>query len=520
MKYLLLFTAIFANFIMSAQLSIEHFEPPTELESKLEYVFKVKYTSDRNINIFFEFKEAPDQGFGFKNVRVGPATDKVIDVVVKSNRLPPESDKFFIRAYFFENQKIVPNTLTDVKNIRMFINVTEDMVELVQPPLQLFAQNQYDIDLKYQATQERDLVLELHDTSGKIGEGRKTVPGGANTETIRLNLEAIPGVGEGYFYKGYIVPVGEDISQATNAIPVFTGISVVDFLGEPCDEEVVEKDGLVIIEAEDIDIAGTGWQRKTEKSGYTGISYLEWLGRDAFNTPGNGVISAKIRITKTGKYRFIWRNRVGFGGSTTEHNDSWLRFPDVPASNFFGEKSNGSRTYPRGSGLSPNPEGSSGSGWFKIYVNSLDWNLGTTTGDNADGRPVFVQFDAPGVYTLEISGRSKNHLIDRIILSNGGANATEVATPKSICSSVLGIADLRLKDFGINVSPNPVRSRLLIQGLEEGDVSKIYDIHGRVVIRESISKGLGDDLISVELLTAGVYFFAVENKGVQKIIVQ
>jgi len=406
LKYFIVPIIFLSSFLSSAQLSIEHHEPPTTLESKINYEFQVKYTSDRAINIFFEFKKAPNTPYGFANIRVQPGTDQIIAVPITAGSLPPAGNDYFIRTYFFENGGIVTGTVTDHRDIEMTINVTQDAVSLERPPTKLYAQTNYNIDLNYAATQERDLILELWSAAGKIDETRKTVPGGSTIETMSLNLTQTPELGDGYFYRAFVVPVGQDITMATASSGDVTGISVVDFLGEACTGAIEEVNGLVVIEAEDFDITSTGWERKTDKTQYTGISYLEWLGDDRFNTPGFGIISAKIKITKTGKYRFQWRNRVGFGNSGTEHNDSWLKFPDVPAENFYGEKSDGSRTYPRGSGLTPNPEGSSSNGWFKIYANSLDWNFNATTGDNADGRPVYVEFDEPGEYTLQISGRS------------------------------------------------------------------------------------------------------------------
>jgi len=277
---------------------------------------------------------------------------------------------------------------------------------------------------------------------------------------------------------------------------------------------------LVTIEAEDFDISGTAWQRKTDKTQYTGVSYLEWLGDDSFNVPGNGVIEVKIKITKIGRYRFQWRNRVGFGSSGTEHNDSWLKFSDVPAANFYGEKGDGSRTYPRGSGLTPNPEGASADGWFKIYANSLDWNFNATTGDNADGRPVYVEFDTPGIYTLQISGRSKNHLIDRIALHNGAPNPTNLDNISSNCAGVLGISDVSLSDFGIVSYPNPVSDILFVNGLESNDKVDIVNILGQAVIKEINIQNTGLKEIYTGDLKSGIYFFRVKNKGVERIVIR
>ena len=172
---------------------------------------------------------------------------------------------------------------------------------------------------------------------------------------------------------------------------------------------------------------------KTTKAGYTGASYITWEGGDKFSNPGVGTINAKIKITKTGTYRFQWRNAVGEGTNTTEFNDSWLKFPD--ASDFYGQKGNdvNSRVYPKGSGKTPLPEGAGSNGWFKIYTGgTTNWNWNSNTSDN-DAHQVYVVFNTPGTYTMQISGRSDKHAIDRISLSNGGAGATNDNTVKTTC---------------------------------------------------------------------------------------
>lgn len=207
--------------------------------------------------------------------------------------------------------------------------------------------------------------------------------------------------------------------------------------------EYEEKNGLVIIEAEDLDLP-SDWHIKTEKTGYTGTSYITWEGGDSFRNPGVGTITTKIKINKTGTYRFQWRNAVGEGTNTTEFNDSWLKFPD--ASDFYGQKGNdvSDRVYPIGSGKTPEPEGAGSDGWFKIYTGgTTDWNWKSNTSDN-DAHGVYVQFDSPGVYTMLISGRSDKHAIDRISLSNEGTGATDENTIAILCESETICSDLEL----------------------------------------------------------------------------
>lgn len=201
---------------------------------------------------------------------------------------------------------------------------------------------------------------------------------------------------------------------------------------ETCSADYVEKNGLVVIEAENLN-APEGWSKKTSVNGFTGEGYLEWEGGDNFRTPGAGLISTAIEIKTPGTYSFEWRNKIGEGTSTTDFNDSWLRFAD--ASDFYGEKSNGSRVYPGGSGKFPAPEGDSSDGWLKIFSSgTTDWTFSTRTNDR-DGHLIYVQFDSPGTYTLEISGRSDHHIIDRIVLSREVNNATDLSLNETLCET-------------------------------------------------------------------------------------
>ncbi|GAB1857219.1 hypothetical protein MHTCC0001_20550 [Flavobacteriaceae bacterium MHTCC 0001] len=215
--------------------------------------------------------------------------------------------------------------------------------------------------------------------------------------------------------------------QATSVVTVSTSTS-------NCGADFEEVNGLVVIEAENMNnVSTTQWTPKTNVAGFTGASYLSWDGSNNFATPGTGLITATIRINDPGEYRFQWRSKVGLGTSSTEHNDSWLRFPD--ADDFFGRKPAGSVVYPTGSGKTPNPAGSGADGWFKIYLSgTTDWTWNTATSDN-DAHQIYVQFDNPGTYTIEISGRSKDHLIDRIVMfKNSVANPTALTQTETPCT--------------------------------------------------------------------------------------
>ncbi|MEL6148423.1 MAG: hypothetical protein AAFV33_02910 [Chloroflexota bacterium] len=187
-----------------------------------------------------------------------------------------------------------------------------------------------------------------------------------------------------------------------------------------------ERNGLLVVEIES-EPAVSGWAVQTALSGFTGESYYRWDGSNSFDTPGNGLLEYKFRINTAGTYRFAWHNRIAAGNSSTDNNDAWLRFPD--AANFFGENPSGSLVYPRdnmrgpdGEDLTPYPEGDSDDGWFKLYVNANglgSWTWDSNTSD-FDAHQVYVQFDSPGVYTMQVSARSNGHAIDRMVLFDPG----------------------------------------------------------------------------------------------------
>jgi hypothetical protein len=186
------------------------------------------------------------------------------------------------------------------------------------------------------------------------------------------------------------------------------------------DYDFIEQNGLVVIEAESIPATG-GWEEQNATGGFTGDGYLIWEGDDSFREPGNGTLSYRIKIDTPGTYRYTHRTRILEGNSNTEANDLWLRFPQ--AQGFFGEKGNGDRVYPRGnergnngSDQTPYPEGDNKNGWFKIYMNTLgSWHWQASTSD-FDPHDIYVTFSTPGVYTLQISGRSRGYAVDRMVL--------------------------------------------------------------------------------------------------------
>ncbi len=173
------------------------------------------------------------------------------------------------------------------------------------------------------------------------------------------------------------------------------------------------KKGVFNIEAESARTR-EGWTEQSTGD-FTRMIYLEWTGEDSFNDPGKGILSFPIHITEPGIYSFFWRCKVGEGENPTEHNDSWLRFPDAYAS-FAVKLPEKDTIRPHGICTNDCPKGTGKEGWYKMYSSgSLDWTWTSRTSDN-DPHEIRVQFNEAGLYHIEISGRSRAHLIDKMIL--------------------------------------------------------------------------------------------------------
>lgn len=200
----------------------------------------------------------------------------------------------------------------------------------------------------------------------------------------------------------------------------------------PIDFVFNEMDGLVAVEFEEAKFTGD-WRMKSNGNNFSGEGYMIWEGPQQLHEPGTGTATFKIKITNSGTYQFVWNSAVKIGTNGTDHNDTWLRFAD--AKDFYAKKGT-SVVYPKDSGKTPNPEGASKDGWFKIFRSGsdLDFKWNALTYDN-NGHEVFVDFDSPGTYLMEVSARSSGHGIDKFVLFNESLTIEE-ATSDSRLSAI------------------------------------------------------------------------------------
>jgi len=160
----------------------------------------------------------------------------------------------------------------------------------------------------------------------------------------------------------------------------------------------LENGGYIHFEVEDADPAGQ-WSLRNEIEGFTGTGYFEWTGPNHFlqANAGNGTITYHFRIETAGNYELRWRSRIAKGDENTESNDSWVRF---------------------NTGINVTDEEPL-SGWTKVFMGESNiWTWSARTSDHGSRR--VRQYFSQGDHTLQISGRSNGHAIDKIALYRYG----------------------------------------------------------------------------------------------------
>lgn len=162
----------------------------------------------------------------------------------------------------------------------------------------------------------------------------------------------------------------------------------------------LEKNGIIVIEAEDQSFDTSYFKLETSIPGYSGGGYL--VGQiNSYNVPGKGIVSCPIKISQSGRYQLSWKSRITIGDSNTDANDTWVRALD----------SNDTPIAPVANDMH-----ASANQWHKSYMNNAsNWIYDASNKDN-DPHSISWQFEAGETYTLQFSVRSEGHGLDRIVL--------------------------------------------------------------------------------------------------------
>lgn len=214
--------------------------------------------------------------------------------------------------------------------------------------------------------------------------------------------------------------------------------------------EIYETDGLLVFEAERIELKGD-WKLGTDDEYASGGQYIYYDGPNSYGAQNAAnTISYSFKINTPGSYAFKWFIRQGEEERGTVEgqqgsdlsNDVWIKFSDNIG--YFG--------------------GTQVSEFVKFYGRSGPgfWLHGVAEHDHTHNW-MNVKITEAGTYTMEICGRSNGYQIDKIVMAKGISNWgsytekteaqankywSETGTPDPDCvRPVKGCATILAKDF-------------------------------------------------------------------------
>ncbi|MDO6736896.1 hypothetical protein [Wenyingzhuangia sp. 2_MG-2023] len=171
----------------------------------------------------------------------------------------------------------------------------------------------------------------------------------------------------------------------------------------PNECHIIEKDGLLIIEAENFNLKGN-W-RTIEDDKASGGKYIEYYGANSYNTPNLAhEISVSFKIDKASNYLVRWYMRQPDESEGDLANDVWIYFPENLGQAYINNSPYILEHYEKFV--------SRGQGEF-TYGGALDIH------EPKSSSWMRVNFPAAGEYTLKICARSQFFQLDKMVFSIG-----------------------------------------------------------------------------------------------------
>lgn len=159
---------------------------------------------------------------------------------------------------------------------------------------------------------------------------------------------------------------------------------------------------VIVVEMESSGAPGD-WNNSTSTPGFTGESYIEWLGPNLFGTPGQGVFFFDFEVQEGGEWILNVRNRHE-NPDATEENDVWIQMDNGP--------------------------------WIKTFSNMAGsvgaWTWESRFDFSHNNQPQASYNLSPGVHRITFSGRSFGFKMDRFHLHRPSAvNPLNPSLPES-----------------------------------------------------------------------------------------
>ncbi len=186
--------------------TVEFVNAPTTISAKTSYDFEIKYSAKAKRNIIVGFWSSTGWVAG-NTVEVEPGSGTV-NVTINLPNAPTPGIGYIYKTHI----RPLNTSWQDALDADQINNVTVqpayvDKISFKDPSTTIVQATSYSFDVDYEASADREVVVEFWSSTNWLGQQNVVVSKGSGTQKINVNLANLPAVGTGYIYKVHIRPL-------------------------------------------------------------------------------------------------------------------------------------------------------------------------------------------------------------------------------------------------------------------------------------------------------------------------
>ncbi|WP_299437834.1 RICIN domain-containing protein [uncultured Aquimarina sp.] len=193
---------------------VEFINPSTLIQPQLSYDFQIKYSAKVKREIVIEFWSSTSW-LGQKEIEV-EAGEGTVDITLDLPTAPAPGTDYVYKLHIRPINTTWENAIDrdQVNNVTVQNEVFEDKVSFKDVPTTITQANLYSVDVNYEASTNREVIVEFWSSTNWIAQQKEIVSKGTGVKTITVNLPNLPQPGSGYVYKTHIRPLSTSWQDA------------------------------------------------------------------------------------------------------------------------------------------------------------------------------------------------------------------------------------------------------------------------------------------------------------------
>ncbi|WP_299257257.1 right-handed parallel beta-helix repeat-containing protein, partial [uncultured Aquimarina sp.] len=186
----------------------------TSIQPQTSYEFDIKYSAQTNREIVVEFWSGTNWlAQKMMSVEKGSRTVTItVDLPVAPAVGTGYAYKAHIRPVGSSWQEALDRD--QINNVSVEEQLLEDKISFSNAPTSIVQANSYQIDVNYEASTNREIIVEFWSATNWIAQQNITVSAGKGIKSVTVNLPNAPQSGSGYIYKTHIRPLNTSWQEA------------------------------------------------------------------------------------------------------------------------------------------------------------------------------------------------------------------------------------------------------------------------------------------------------------------